>query len=201
MGRPPYVERERTVSDLEEWSNLPGLAGIRVSFANDRDRPYLVEGRLEWLWDEAERHGYPVMINAPGVLDHVAALAEQRPGLRLTIDHMSFEPFKIYADEAALLAVVEDLVRLARFENIAVKASALPASVDELYPFPTLHEPIRRVISAFGPRRVFWGSDLTRIPCTYDECRRLVAEAVDLSDADREWVMGRGICEWLGLPA
>jgi L-fuconolactonase len=202
MGRPPFADRELTLRSLEQWSKLPGIAGIRVSFANDRDRPYLVDGRLEWLWDAAERHDYPVMMNAPRVLDSVANLARRRPRLRLTVDHMGFVPFKVYEDAEELLADVDALVELASLDNVSVKASALPASVDEPYPFPSLHEPIRRVVQAFGPRRVFWGSDLTRLPCTYEDCRRLVTDSLDfLSEDDREWIMGRGISEWLRWPS
>jgi L-fuconolactonase len=198
MGRPPLGDPELGVRALEDWSMLSGLVGIRVSFANDRDRPYLVDGHLEWMWDEAERHGYPVMINAPRVLDHVATLARRRPGLQLTIDHMGLVPFKIYSGTDELLAEVDSLLGLASLENVSVKASALPASVDESYPFPSLHEPIRRVVQEFGARRVFWGSDLTRLPCTYSECSRLVMDALEfLSEEECEWIMGRGISEWL----
>jgi hypothetical protein len=46
---------------------------------------------------------------------------------------------------------------------------------------------------------VFWGSDLTRLRGTYDEVRRLFTEELDfLSAEDLEWIMGRGVREWLG---
>jgi hypothetical protein len=39
---------------------------------------------------------------------------------------------------------------------------------------------------------------VTRLPCTYDEARRLFTDELDfLSGEDLEWIMGRGISEWL----
>jgi L-fuconolactonase len=71
----------------------------------------------------------------------------------------------------------------------------------EPYPFRSLHEPVRRVVEAFGRERVFWGSDVTRLPCTYVECRRLFTDELDfLSEQDKEWIMGRALCEWLDWP-
>ena len=60
---------------------------------------------------------------------------------------------------------------------------------------------IRRVVQAFGPQRVFWGTDLTRLPCPYRQAVTLFTEELDfLSDTDKEWIMGRGIAEWLHWP-
>ena len=57
------------------------------------------------------------------------------------------------------------------------------------------------LVEAFGPRCTFWGTDLTRMPCTYYECITLFTEYLPwLQGEDLEWVMGRGVCEWLGWP-
>ncbi len=56
-------------------------------------------------------------------------------------------------------------------------------------------------VDAFGPHRTFWGTDLTRMPCTYYECITLFTEHLSwLQGEDLEWVMGRGICAWLSWP-
>jgi hypothetical protein len=48
---------------------------------------------------------------------------------------------------------------------------------------------------------IFWGTDLTRMPCTYYECITLFTEHLPwLQGEDLEWVMGRGICAWLDWP-
>jgi len=48
------------------------------------------------------------------------------------------------------------------------------------------------------PGSLFWGTDLTRLPCTYRQAITLFIEELPwLSAHDQEWVMGRGIGEWL----
>jgi hypothetical protein len=42
---------------------------------------------------------------------------------------------------------------------------------------------------------------LTGIPCTYRQAVTLFTEELLwLAGDDRDWVMGRGLCEWLGWP-
>jgi L-fuconolactonase len=59
------------------------------------------------------------------------------------------------------------------------------------------------VIEAFGPRRSFWGSDITRVPptCSLRQVVTQFTEELDfLSPTDLEWIMGRGLAECLGWP-
>jgi hypothetical protein len=61
-----------------------------------------------------------------------------------------------------------------------------------------MHPHIRRVVDTFGPSRVFWGTDLTRLPCTYRQAVTLFTEELGLSAAEKALVMGEGVCDWLG---
>ena len=59
-----------------------------------------------------------------------------------------------------------------------------------------------RALDAFGAKRVFWGSDISRLRCTYRQCVTMFTEEMPwLKGSDLEWVMGRGVCEWLGWKA
>lgn len=175
----------------------PGILGIRATFFAERLRPLLAEDRVEWLWEAAGKANLPVMVNAAGNVSKIKGVAERHPTLRLIVDHMGLMPFRIYEND--LMPDVEALIALAEQPNVAVKASALPSAVREPYPFASLHEPIHAVVDAFGATRVFWGSDLTRLPCTYAESVRLFTDALAfLDDEDKEWVLGRGLCQWLG---
>ena len=63
----------------------------------------------------------------------------------------------------------------------------------------TVH--IRRLFDAFGPRRCYWGTDLTHSfnKATYRQRITQFTETLDfLSDSDKEWIMGRAIQERLG---
>ena len=99
------------------------------------------------------------------------------------------------------MPAAERIVALARHPNVYVKVSALPCYSSEPYPFANLREPLRRVIDAFGPRRAFWGSDITRVPktCSYRQTVTHFTETLDfLSSDDLAWIMGRGLAECLG---
>ncbi len=90
---------------------------------------------------------------------------------------------------------------LAKHANVAVKASGMPSWSTQAYPFRDVQGAIRALFEAFGPRRTFWGTDLTRMPCTYRECIDLFTKELDwLKGDDLDLVMGRGVCEWLGWP-
>ena len=65
---------------------------------------------------------------------------------------------------------------------------------------------VRRLIEAFGPRRAFWGTDLSamlsRTTCTYRQAVTMFTEEMKfLSADDLEWIMGRGLAECLAWPA
>jgi hypothetical protein len=46
---------------------------------------------------------------------------------------------------------------------------------------------------------MFWGTDYSRLPCSYREAITMFTEEIPwFSGEDKEWIMGRGLCEWLG---
>jgi hypothetical protein len=48
---------------------------------------------------------------------------------------------------------------------------------------------------------MFWGTDLSRLPCTYRQAIDMVTTEIPwLSAEDKAWIMGRGLCEWLDWP-
>jgi predicted TIM-barrel fold metal-dependent hydrolase len=183
---------------LPGWRKQPGMLGMRFTFHNEHNRHLLTDGSADWLWPAAEKAGIPLMVLVPGALDVLDRLASQYPGLKFTIDHVGIN---IRQKAPAAFDDLPKVCALAKHPNVAVKASGMPSLSTQPYPFPDLHDAIRRLVDAFGPRRTFWGTDLTRMPCTYYECIHLFTEHLPwLKGEDLEWVMGRGVCEWLGWP-
>jgi predicted TIM-barrel fold metal-dependent hydrolase len=174
------------------------MIGARFTFHTPSQKPWLTDGTADWLWTAAERAQVPLMIHVPGSLDKIAPIAQRHPGLRLVIDHLG--RFSHLRDATAF----EDLpllLALAKQPNIAVKASALPCASTEPYPYRNLHGYIRQVFDAFGPQRMFWGTDLTRLPCSYRQGITMFTEELAfLTGGDLELVMGKAICAWLGWP-
>jgi predicted TIM-barrel fold metal-dependent hydrolase len=95
------------------------------------------------------------------------------------------------------------LIGLARYANVAVKLTGLPGHSAEAYPFRDIHEPIRRVLDAFGPERCFWGTDLTRLTCSYRQAVTLFTEELPwLTGEPLRLVMGEALCRWVDwIPA
>jgi predicted TIM-barrel fold metal-dependent hydrolase len=183
---------------VADWKKQPGMLGMRFTFHNEHNRHFLTDGTADWLWPAAEKAGIPLMVLVPGSLDVLDRIAGKHPGLKLVIDHVGLNVRgkgpKVFEDLPAVCA-------LAKHPNVSVKASGMPSLSTEGYPFRDLHPHIRTLVDAFGPRRTFWGTDLTRMPCTYYECITLFTEHQPwLKGEDLEWVMGRGVCEWLGWP-
>jgi predicted TIM-barrel fold metal-dependent hydrolase len=197
MGR-LAVERPESRALVPRWKEQPGMLGLRFTFHTELQRPWLTDGTADWLWPAAEKAGVPVMVYVPGSLGVVDRIAAQHRGLRLVLDHLAIDT---RSQDDAAFAHLPELLALARYPNVAVKASGLPCYSTEPYPYRGLHAYIRKVFDAFGPRRTFWGTDLTRLPCTYRQAVTLFTEELPwLRGSDLEWVMGRGLCEWLGWP-
>jgi L-fuconolactonase len=184
---------------LPTWRQQPGMLGLRFHFARPEYEPPLTEERLDWLWADAEKLGLPIMmIVVPTRLHLVARIAERHPGLRLIMDHLAAHLGK-KDDEA--FRDLDNLLALARYPNVAVKASGLPSCTKDAYPYRTLHPVLRRVYEAFGPRRIFWGTDFSKLSCSYRQSITMFTEEIPwLSDEDKTWIMGRGLCEWIGWP-
>jgi L-fuconolactonase len=182
---------------VKAWRAQPGMLGLRLTFHRPSLQPLLTEGRADWLWPEAQSAGVPIMMTCPFSIMHIVErVAERHPGLKLVIDHLGLLPGT--KDEEAFRDF-DKLLALARLPNVAVKASALPCYTTDSYPYRRLHGPIRRAYDAFGPKRLFWGTDLSRLPCSYREAVTLFTEELKwLTPEDQEWIMGRGVCEWIG---
>ena len=184
---------------MATWKQQPHMLGIRMVFNRGQSADWLTDGTADWFWDAAERYEIPVMALAPNDVPKLGEVAERHPGLRLIVDHMGLNSV---LRGKPLGPAVDTVIKLARLKNVAVKVSALPCYVDETYPFPSLYPFVQRVVDAFGPQRCFWGTDLSHLPCPYRQVVTLFTEEMKfLSAPDLEWIMGRGIAEWLNWPS
>lgn len=194
MGR-LAIDRPEASTQLRNWLTQPGMLGLRMNFRAEPQRSWLRNGMVDWLFSVLEEQSIPLMVFATNLLPIIGEIAHRHPGLRLIVDHMGMVMGK--KGEAAF-AEEADLLALAHRPNIAVKATAVPCSAIEPYPYPSLHRHIRAVFDAFGPERLFWGTDLTQLPCTYRQAVTLFTEELPwLYGTDLEQVMGQGLCAWL----
>ena len=190
---PPERPESRTLIDA--WLDQPGMLGLRWAPLHPAARALLDSGAMDWIWPAAERAGIPVALLAGPFLPQFRTIAERHPGLKLIIDHVGL--LRLQRDTAAF-ANLDTLLALANLPNVAIKATGAPGYSTQPYPFPNLHDGLHRIFDAFGPNRFFWGTDITRMPCTYRQCVTLFTEELPwLHGRDLELVMGDAIANWL----
>lgn len=183
---------------IANWREQPGMMGLRCTFNRPQWVPALIEGHIDWLWEEAEQAGLPVMLLVTQVMvPLIDRIAERHPGLKLALSHLALSSGK--PEEETFRDFDQLLLPIAKRPNVSVTASALPTYTRDSYPYRRLHPYLRRVYDAFGPERIFWGTDLARLPCSYRQAVTMFTEEIQwLTPDDKEWIMGRGLCEWLG---
>ena len=184
---------------IKSFKQQPGMLGMRFTFHTPVLRQPLLDGKFDWVWGEMEKGGIPAMVLFHHEYMHLAdKVAERYSGLRLVLDHLGLKSGK-EVREAENFATLDNVLALAKRPNIAAKVTAMPCYADDkAWPFRSVHSHIHRVFDAFGPKRTFWGTDLSRLPCSYREGVTMFTEQMPwLKGQDLEWVMGRGVCEWL----
>jgi predicted TIM-barrel fold metal-dependent hydrolase len=190
------LDRPESRGLIDGWLSRPGMLGLRFALNQPHERSWPTDGTMDWLWPAAERAGVPVALQAASFMPVVGRVAERYPGLKLIVDHLGRVSG---TQDGAAFANLDELLALARFPNVAVKATGAPSYSSQPYPHANIHAYLRRIYDAFGPRRVFWGTDITRMPCSWRQCVTLFTEELAwLTGEDRELVMGRAVCDWLG---
>ena len=118
------VSKPENRSLIDAWKNQPGMRGLRFAFLKPGEENRLVDGTMDWLWPAAERAGLPVGLLVPNRCKEVAKVAARYPGLKLLIDHMARPRFSL--DDAGF-SDLGDLLALAKYPNVAVKATGAPS--------------------------------------------------------------------------
>src|SRR5713101_5948729 len=168
------LDRPESRTLIDGWKSRPGMVGLRFTFNQPHQRTWPTDGTIDWVWPAAERAGIPIALAAANFLPVVGQVAEHHPRLRLIID----------------------LLGLAKYPNVAIKATGAPSYSSESYPFRNIQPYLRQIYDAFGPERMFWGTDITRMPCSWKQCVTFFTEELSwLSESDKELIMGRALCK------
>jgi predicted TIM-barrel fold metal-dependent hydrolase len=184
---------------VKNWRQRPGMLGFRFTFNQPHQQSWWTDGSLDWFWAACEREKLPVGLLAGGHMVAFGRIAERHPGLKLHIDHMGRSGGANPPKDDAAFADLGEMLALARLPNVALKLSGAPSYSSEPYPYRNIHKYIRQMFDAFGPQRCFWGTDITRMPCSYRQCVTMFTEELPWLDGrDKELVMGQAICDWLG---
>jgi predicted TIM-barrel fold metal-dependent hydrolase len=99
------------------------------------------------------------MVHAPIWKAELGKIAKKHPKLRIIIDHMGIMARCV---DDAIGYWVSETADLHVHPNIYVKVSAVPGYSTQPYPFSNISKYVREMVDKMGPRRCFWGTDLTR---------------------------------------
>lgn len=59
----------------------------------------------------------------------------------------------------------------------------------------------RQVTAFTTDEAVFWGTDITKMPCSWRQCVTMFTEELPwLPERDKALVMGQAVCDWWGWP-
>ena len=125
----------------------------------------------------------------------LAAIAHRHPALPVIVDHMGA---RLHHKGTEAFARIDELLALASLPNVAVKATCLPDYSAREAPWDDVMPYVERLFHGFGAERLFWGSDLSRLPCPYPLLVETFRDRLHwLRGRDRDHVMGEGIAAWL----
>ena len=184
LGKDP----ERDMKDLAK----KGVRAFRIS-------PKLTEEPIEkWLRPE----GYKKMFAAgarnnqalscligPDGLPELDRMCKDYPETPVIIDHLA----RIGADGVIRDEDVDRLCAMARHKKVMLKIGAFYALGKKKPPYDDLAPLIKKVVTAFGPRRCMWESDCpfqVEGEHTHQASIDLVLRRLDfLSDDDKDWLL------------
>jgi len=194
------------------------LAG-RNLVGNARDpslRPEFTQGRFEPLYRHAEKYGLPLFFSTHGWAHVLESVAQQHPGLTMIVDHLGVSQSPVSPPRAEPWDMLPGVLGLAPYPNVHVKFSGVPVMSSAAYPFEDTWPHLHRIINAFGPDRLMWGSDFTRlrsVPAVfggglatrdrwrlYSDSVSYLRETTELSQADKEKLFGGSIRRVLRWP-
>lgn len=178
---------------LPRWRDQPGMLGARL-ILSDGD-PRVIEGAEHPFWHAAAAARLPLMLAPSGKMPLLAKIARRHPALPIIVDHMGA---RVHKKGAEAFAQIEGLLDLADADNVAVKATCLPDYSNEDAPWGDVAHFLESLFQRFGGERIFWGSDLSRLPCPYPVLVDTFRSGLPwLRGRDRDLVMGEGIAAWL----
>lgn len=199
--------------ELVELAEVPGMVGVRlVAFAGPDTAPVdehgraLAEGAYDAWFAEAGRLGLAVFVNAPRLAPALHTTLRAHPDTTIVLDHLGLQTYNAGAPRTPQspdpFGPLDDVLALARYPNLAVKLTGAPSLSLEPYPFADVWPAVHRLLDAFGPERLMWGSDFTRCAGLHDyrEAVDFLALTDEVGDAEKEQLFSGTIRSWLDLP-
>ncbi len=174
------------LEDAVANSNIRGMRGTTDSLNR------IATPNVYRLWTKAMELGIPVNCMVMDDLERVPEIervAQDLGDLKIVIDHCFMLNTRHRTEET-----LQALERLAKLPNIYAKLTSGTHGSYRVYPYPDMHDPLKRVIEAFGPKRCVWGSNFPNAlwskGATYAQNLHLFVKELGLSLPDKADVLG-----------
>jgi predicted TIM-barrel fold metal-dependent hydrolase len=140
-------------------------------------------------------------------------VAERHPNLTMVIDHLGVSQSPVSPPRADNWDRLDGLLGLAKYPNVHVKFSGAPVLSREPYPHHDIWPYLHKIVDAFTPDRLMWGTDFTRLrsrPVSgdlapredwhlYSDSVNYLRDTTELSASDKEKIFGltiRRVLRW-----
>lgn len=154
----PLDRPEEAAARLEELRRDDRVVGIRNLIHNVPDPDWLLRREVDEGLALLERAGvtFDLVSVLPRHLEHVAALSERHPDLRIVIDHLSKPPIGESSREpwwSLIEAAAENPLVHAKISGLYPGGAPEAWTVESIQPF------VDRALEVFGPERLMYGGD------------------------------------------
>ena len=197
---------------IRQLRDAPGGRALRIDPGMSAERrKAFASGGYDHILAAAAETGLPLFAFAPDNPAAFARAAKAFPGLKLIVDHCGLFSNSMRTSfanlpplsEAAQMALFGEVLALAEYANVALKWGHSSGMFDKpAWPGESLWPILRSAIDAFGPDRVMWASDFSvnqRGESWADLLYGVLGDP-DLSQGEREWVLGKSLRTWLDWP-
>lgn len=172
---------------LARLVNEEGMRGVRLFTATETEATWLDDESTFPVWQRARDLGIPVCVQMRShQIPRLRRVLERFADVPVALDHLAGPQI-----EPGSSSPPDSLIDLARYPNVHLKFSTV--NLDALSKAGAdASQFFRRLIAAFGARRLMWGSNY---PATYDRPYRDMADLARttfafLSDEERGWLLG-----------
>ena len=177
----------------------PGCVCLRI--ASGLDFKIMQQGGHERILAAAAKHRIPVMVYPGDQHPTLTSYVRKFDTIQFIIDHVGMGVERA-ALPNQLQSTIDQLLTYAQYPNVAVKWGHAPRLSREPFPYRDLLTQLRRVIDTFGVQRLMWASDFTVTTDhhTYAESLYCLRGSDNLSDTDKEWILGKTVRAILAWP-
>ncbi len=198
---------------IRQLRAAPGGRALRIDPGMSAERRAMfASGGYDHILAAAAENGLPVFAFAPDDPAAFARAAKAFPGLKLIVDHCGVFSNSMRTsfanlpplDEPAHMALFDEVLALSEYPNVALKWGHSSGMFDKpVWPGEELWPILRKAIDAFGAERVMWASDFSvnQRGESWADLLYGVLGDTDLTQGEREWVLGKSLRTWLAWPA